>query len=808
MPWFIVEIRNSLRSLSRSPWYALTAIAMLGAGLGLTMYMFGAINAFMLKPLPFPDSDRIAHMELSDPATGRDSIEMPLHEYVDLAREQKSFDSFGAYSVGTVNLSGDERPERFEGGFVTEKVFEALRTKPMLGRDFAAADYVPGAAPVAVIGYNLWQMRFQGLADVVGRSIRVNGKPATVVGVMPQGFRFPVRQEVWVPVDIDAGKIDRSKALSYEVVGRLKPGVGFAQAQDEMEAQLRAIAARFPGSQLESMHIVVKPLNKEYVGNNTASVLTAMMIAVLFVLLIACANVANLMVARTVERSRELAIHAALGADRRRLIARMIGEGLLISLAGGALGFVLAQWGGIITMRTLTEGEEGLPYWMQYSIDYRSVLFAFVVAAAAALLATWMPALRAGRTANSQAMRQGGYGATGAGLGRLTRVLVAGEIALCAVLLVLAGLTVRSIVAMQTVHIGADTANVLSSRIALFEDAYPEDAQVVDLFERLEQDLRTRPGVLGATMTSSVPATFANGAFYQVEGSPPPENNRHPYAFLVSIAPSYFDMFKVPVLRGRAFQGQDRADAAPVAIVNQAFAERQWPKESALGKRIDLDPMDDKAVFAEIVGVVPTVLQDEPEADFREAVYVPLAQHPTRYMSVAVRASGDPHALADTVRSAVNALDKDLPIYFVRTVDEWIAAGTVADRLMARLFVIFAAFGVLLAGAGIYAVLAFTVASRTREIGVRRALGALDAGILGMLLRQGMTQLAIGLGIGLVLAVGFAQILGNVLFGVSTFDPVTFAGVAVVLAIVVVVASLVPTRRALGVQPMQALRYE
>jgi putative ABC transport system permease protein len=803
-----MESRTALRALLRSPGFTVTAVAMLGAGLGLTMYMFGAINAFLLRPLPFARAERIAHVELHDPTGARRSVEIQAHDVLDLERYQTSLADFAAYTIGTLNLSGDERPERYEGGYVSARLFRLLGVAPTLGRDFSEADYVPGAPAVVMLGHALWQQRYQGDAAIVGRTVRVGGAPATVIGVMPPGFQFPQRQEVWAPAPVQVSDIGRGHAWSFEVVGRLKPGVGHDAVAAEYDALLERIGREHPDSAAAGMRAVVKPLSDEYVSDQTRSVLGAMMAAVVFVLLIACANVANLMTARTLERTRELAIHAALGADRRRLLLRVVGEGVLIAAIGGALGFGLAQWGGAATMRVLAE--DGIPYWMQYRIDWRSLVFACALAFAAALLATLVPALRAARRAEAQGMREGGHGSAGAGvgLGRLSRMLIAGEIALCAVLLVAAGLTVRSIQAMHSVEIGADTRGVLTARIALGESQYADDAAVHAFFEQLESRLAALPGTQGATVSTSMPATFAGGTWYLTEGAPAPADQRFPFAYSVAATPSYFGTFGIDLRRGRLFDQRDRAGTTPVVVVTEALAQAAWPGQEALGKRLDLDPQSSEDPLVEVIGVVGNVRQDEPDDATAGVLYRPFAQAPQRYASVAVRSAGDAYALADALRATVAVLDADLPVYFVRSIDDWIAAQTIPDRLMAKLFSLFAGFGVLLAAAGIYALLAYSVARRTREIGVRRALGAGDRGIVRLVLRQGARQLAIGLGIGLVLAVGFAQVLSRVLFGVSTLDPPTFVTVAAVLALVVVLASWLPARRALRVEPIQALRYE
>jgi predicted permease len=804
----LAELRMALRSLSRSPGHALVCVAMLSAGLGLAMYMFGAINAFLLRPLPFDDAGRLAHVELRETTSARRGAEVPMHEYLDLAAQQSGLQELSAFSLGTVNLSGDGRPERYEGGFVTRDLLRGLRVAPRLGRDFDDSDFAPGAPRVAILGHTLWEQRYAADPGIVGRAIRVNGAPATVIGVMPAGFRFPYRQDIWVPADLDVARVPRGEAETYEVIGRLAPGQTFDSVGAEYDLLLGALAQRHPDTPIAGMTAVVKPLNDEYIGNNTPTLLHAMMAAVVFVLLIGCANVANLMAARTLDRTRELAIHAALGADRGRLVLRVVAEGLTIALVAGAIGFVIAQWGGRATIAMLREQDGGVPFWLRYAIDLRSVAFACGVAVVTALVATLVPALRAGRMAQASGMREGGHGATGGGLGRFSGVLVAGEIALCAVLLVAAGLTVRSISAMQHVDLGVDVAGVLTARIALPESDYADDAAVAGFFVRLEERLAALPGVTAVAVGAAMPATFAYGVDYLADGTVLADGQRAPFAFSVDATPRYFDTFALTALQGRLFDARDRADTAPVAVVSAALAAAAWPGQDPVGRMLDLDPKGTEDAPVQVIGVVRDIVLDEPDANYYQAVYRPFAQRPARYATIALRSEGDPHALADPLRATLQDLDPNLPVYFVRTIDEWLASHTVADRLLARLFSTFAVFGVLLAGAGIYALLAFAVASRTREIGVRRALGARNRGIVSLVMHQGVRQLAFGLGIGLVLAAGFAQVLQNVLFGVSTVDPVTFGSVALVLAATVLIASWIPARRALTIEAIQALRYE
>jgi predicted permease len=537
-----------------------------------------------------------------------------------------------------------------------------------------------------------------------------------------------------------------------------------------------------------------------------------MFISVVFVLLIACANVANLLLARAVARARETGIRSALGASRGRLIAQVLGEALAIAGVASVIGIALARWGGQLTMNALATSEDPPPLWAtEMRFDATTMMVSVGLALLAALVAGLLPAWRISAGSSAQIMREGGRGTAG-GLGRLGKTLVTCEIALCMVLLVCAGLTVRSSIAMQNLDPGARIDNVLSGRLALFEANYPEPAQTTAFMQRVEADLARLPGVTAATVSSSLPMTFANAGVFAIDGKATVDDRDRPWSWQVSVAPSFFAAFDIPLLSGRGFTDADRADAAPVAIVNQSAANKYWPGDDPIGKRIRLGAGDDPAqAWRTVVGVVGDVVHDGEAAerdDGKMAVYLPFAQEPTRYVSFAVRTQGPPEALSDVVRATVSALDSDQPVYFLRTLRAWLDIATFDSRLLATLFGVFGGFAVALAAAGLYAVLAYAVSQRTREIGVRRALGASDQGIRRMVFAQGFTQTVIGLAVGIVIALAFARLLSNFLYGLSTFDPITFIGAALVFLLVAALAAAVPTRRALHVAPMQALRYD
>jgi putative ABC transport system permease protein len=800
------ELKFALRSLARTPWFTATSVLMLAAGLGLAMYMFGAINGFVLKPLPFMQADRlmfVGYEERNDPG---DEDEMPLHDFVEIRAAQTQFEDLAGFYEGTINLSDGERPERYDGVFATASLFGELGMKPHLGRLLNEADNVPGAAPAAVISHTLWVNRFNGDPGVIGRGVRLNGKPGTIVGVMPPRFRFPRKHDVWLALPLDVSA-ERGRAMRLEAFGRLRAGVTPAAAQAALQAQLERINLAHPDITVAD-RALVKPYGDMLISDQTRSILYTMFAAVLLVLLIACANVANLMVARGAARQRELAIRGALGAGGRRLVLQVVAESLLIAVAASGLGMIGAILGGELTMHAIMSSEDPPVYWVDFSLDGAGVMFSIAIAIVSALAAALLPAIEAARTPAGQAMRVGGGGSIGRGA-RLGKILVVLEVAVCMGLLVGAGLTVRSVIKMQTHDLGLDPSSILSGRVALFESAYPGAPERLRFVENLQRRLEEIPGVESATLASSLPMMDLGMYYYQVEGRDTPVDNNYPAAWATWVTPSYFDTFRFQPLSGRVFTAQDGPDSVPVVMVSASFAREAWPDGNALGQRIQVNPTRPESAWATVVGVVPDTVQGQfDDGNSPAAVFLPMAQGPVGFMSFALRTNGDPYALSDAVRAAVQSVDADLPVYWLRSVEDWLDIAMWDGRLLMRLFGTFGLFALLLAMSGIYAVLAYAVGQRTREIGVRRALGARDEGILRMVLGQGGRQLLLGLVIGLVLALMFGRLLANLLFELPSFDPVTFGGVAIVLALVSVAAGWIPARRALRVEPMVALRYE
>ena len=809
------DLRFALRALARTPVFTTVAVLMLAVGIGLSIFMFGAINIYGMKPLPFPQAERLVHLEYTDNETRARNRSLPLLDWLDLRERQRTLESLAGYSVGTMNLGGiDGPPERLSGAWVSSNAFATLGVRPRLGRDFTPDDARAGAPPVALIGERVWQLRFNADPAVVGRSVRINGTPTTVIGVMPERFAFPVTESVWMPLSSDRAFAATDTAPAVDGFGRLQPGTSIAQARSEFDGLITALAGE-RSEPLRGDAARVVPFADQFILPQIRDANRTMFVAVLLVLLIACANVASLVLARFAARARELAVRSALGAGRRRLVVQVLAETTAIAAVATALGWIGADVAARLMEHTMAQTPAQLPYWVDRSTDHRDVLFAAAVALVAALAAGLVPALRAGRVDVQSVLRQGG----GIGeRGRLARVLVAGEVALCMVLLVGAGVAIRSSIDAQRAPLGIVTDGVLTGRIGLFASHYPDAAARERFVDALQPRLAALPGVRDAAFASTLPLMGYERQEYGRAGDPADRDARLPQAWCSSVSDGFFDVFGIGLREGRLFDQRDGAGSVPVAVVSAGLAAAAWPGQSAVGQRLRLSPREDGSEWLQVVGVV----SDSVQADYLlnsatsssqhgdGNVFRPLAQEPPAFVSFALRGDGDGDVatLGQAVRDAVRAVDADLPVYWLQPMTEWRDRLLWGSDILALLFSVFAGFALLLAAAGIYAVLAFDVAQRTREIGVRRALGADAGGVLAMILRRGARQVLAGLAIGIPLAFLFARALGSLVMPGAGSDPRVYAGVIGVLVLIVVAAALIPTRRALRVDPLQALRDE
>ncbi|HEX6898290.1 MAG TPA: ABC transporter permease [Thermoanaerobaculia bacterium] len=805
------DVRFGVRMLFRHPGHTVAAVLALALGIGLATAMFSIVYGVMFRGLPFPESEKILHVENNNPSRDEPSLEVYLHDYLDYKARQKSFESFAAYYEGTLNLSGDgEEPERFDGLFATAETLKVLRVTPILGRGFLPGEDAPQAEPVAILSYGVWRTRYQGDTNVIGKPVRINSAAGTIVGVLPEGVAFPETTEVWTNMRLDPLRIERGQGETLEVMGRLRDGATVAAAQAEIEGFTKAIAKEYPKTH-EGRGAVVKPWMEEALGDDIPRMLWTMFGACITVLLLACTNVASLMVARASRRTREIAIRSSLGASRGRIIVQLLLESLLLAAVGAVLGFILARWG--VQLFNWAISDTSPPFWIQIKVDPVALLFTLGITLVAALLSGLLPALQISKTDVGEVLKDEGRGSSSLRVGLISRGVVVVEVAFACLLLVGSGLMIRSVMQIKNVDLGFDPANLFTARIALFESNYPKPADRVRFFDELISRLEGNSGVVAAAATTNLPGSGSGRWPYRLEGKAYPNEKDLPRARLAMVSPGFFKVYDANLLAGRGFTALDNEGALPVIIVNKSFAQKIWPGQDAVGKRIQLDeePDNQNPPWRLVIGVVPDLQMaglDDGDEETPEGFYIPLAQNCPGFVSLAVRTRAEPTALTTTVRQTINSIDRDLPIYFVYSMEELIRRNIFFQNLFATLFAIFGGAALVLAAVGIYGVIAFSVNQRTQEIGIRMALGAQRQNVLKMILRQGMLQLAAGLGVGLLLAFFASLLLAEFLVDVQPRDPVTFTLVVVVLGLVTLVACWIPARRATRTDPLVAIRYD
>lgn len=809
MSTLLTELVSAASRLRRAPGFSLLVIFVLGIGLGGTIFMFGALKGYILSPLPFEDSHELMHIENQVLEQDQDSLEVRPLDFLDYREQQRSFEGLAGFYSGTVNLSGAgaDRPERYDGAFISGNTFSLLGIQAFRGRLIGPDDARPGAPEVVQLSYSVWMHRYAGNPDIVGETIRVNGRDATVVGIMPPEFAFPVSERVWVPLKIDTAALEsRDQGMTLEVFGRLADGVTEQQAAAELNAIAAGLSSAYPETNA-GRTVLVKPFVHEFVDEGARRTIYAMTAAVVLILIMGCANTANLVLVRATRSQRELTIRSALGASRRQLVMRVLAECLLLTTAAAVFGWVIADIAGDAMMNALSRGDAQIPFWVDVSPDGRVLVFTALAAIAATLLAGLLPALKGTRLDLNESLKEG---ARSTGTGRIGRGLVVFEIALSCVLLVCAGLMLRSVANLDRIDLGIDSSNILLSRMGLFEEKYPDDDARRRFFEQLTEDLSAQPGVTDAFVATGLPGTqvYWTRIAQAGDGVLDDQFRRGPFYNITVATPGIFDGLAIPTVAGRLFDSRDRADGEPVAVITSTLAETLWPGEQAVGQRIALSGSSDESRLRTVIGVVGPIHLGQPDDPVRGGVFLPLSQNPVRFAYAAVRTTGDPLAFGDTMRRTVQRLDDDLPVYWLETLDYWIGYSAWTNRVIAVNFEIFGAIALVLAAVGMYGVLAYSVAQRTREIGVRRALGADDGVIVRHMARQSLGQLGVGLGLGLLMAFGFARALQHMLVDVEVADPVTYAGVVAVLLGVAVVAAAVPTWRALRVDPMVGLRQD
>ncbi len=800
------DLRYGVRLLFKNPGFSAISVLTLGLGIGLTAMMFSLVYGAILRGLPFEDDQELMHLEENNPSRDQPSVEVGIHDYEEWRAQQGVFEDLAAFYTGTVNISGSERAERFDGGFVTANTFGLLRVRPILGRDFREGEDLPGAEPVILLGYDVWRNRYLGDPQIVGKTIRANGKEAVVIGVMPDRFHFPYTQSVWVPLGRSASTEKRGDdQITLEVFGRLKDGTTLDRASTQMGAIARRLAMEYPETN-EGVGATVKPFAEEFIGEEPRALLFTMLGAVFLVLLIACANVANLLLSQAALRVKEIGVRSALGASRSRLVVQFLAEPLALAVAGAVLGVGIAWFA--LRLFTHAIADTNPPYWLEFGIDGPVLLFVLGTALFSTLAAGVLPALQAAGGNTGEILKDESRSASSFRLGRISRALVVFEIALSCGLLVAAGLMIKSVAKLRTIDFGFSTEQVFTARVGLPESDYPEGPEQARYFEELHEKLRTVPNVESVSLSESLPGLGSARDEVGIEGVAYATDRDYPTAHLGVVAPGSFDAFGVSVLQGRDFGEPDREGSLPVALVNESFVRKHFPDGSVLGRRIRVGDSRSEEPWRSVVGVVPDMHMDGVENREPAALYTPLSQTPRRFMSIVARSRGAPLALTPAVRDAVAAVDADIPLYFVETLASRIATNTWFYRVFGTIFMVMGFVALFLAAIGLYGVMAFSVSRRTREMGVRMALGARGRDVEGLVLRQGMLQLAVGLSLGLALAAGVSQLLAFLLFEVQPRDPAVFGSILGVLAVTGLLASWIPARRATRVDPMVALRTD
>jgi predicted permease len=798
------DLRYSMRALLKHRGFALAAIATLALGIGANSTIFSIVNSVLLRPLPFPDSDRLVVVHGRYPEFGRTSTSLPdFRDWRD--GTTGSFARMAARYQTAFNFTGGDEPVQLRADRVTANFFQTVGVSPVLGRGFRPEEELGGDDFVVVLAHGFWERQFGGDPKIVGQTIQLSGRAHTVIGVAPPRFRFWRDVDLWAPATVDAPDHRRSEYLT--VFGRLQPGVSVERARTEVATVVRRLAEQYPASNGNLTSEVVTLHDQTVADVRPALVVFAA--AVGLVLLIACANVANLLMARAAAREREIAVRSALGASRSRLMRQLLTESTVVGMAGGMTGLLLALW-AIGSLRAT--GTTILPRLAEVRVDLAVVLFSIALSLVTGLLFGLAPALRLASSKLHESIKEGARGAAGGSVTRFRNALVLAEVALAVVLLVGAGLLIRSFEKLNGVNPGFDPNGVLTYQMVFPRAKYQEAAALLPLYDQLLDRTRSVPGVRAAAVSATLPMQGSGYVTFAVEGrtsqasvGAPPEDVQ-PF----NVSSDYFKVMGIPLLKGRLFEASDATGALDVAIINTEMVRKYMPPgREPIGTRITFgNPADTAAEWWTVVGIVDVVAQEGLDAKPYAQIYIPIAQSPRRSVFVALRTEGDPMAVIPGVRQALRSVDADLPMNDVKTMRGRVAESIAAPRVSVAILTLFAVLALLLAAIGIYGVLSYAVAQRTREIGIRMALGASATNVRRLIVRQGMTPALLGLVVGLGGAVLVTRLMAKLLFGVAPTDPATFVSVALFLSAVAFLASYLPARRATLVAPTEALRYD
>ena len=797
------DLRYALRQLIKAPSFTAVAILTLALGIGACTAIFSVVNAVLLRPLNYPEPDRIVSIrETNLPQFPVFSVSPP--NYLDWEKQTKSYEYLAAYTGGDLNLTGDGEPQQLSGLKATAHYFDVYGVKPILGRMWLPEEDAQGKDHVVVLSYHFWQRVFGGAADVVGRSIQLNGEPYTVVGIAQVGFGLTSKVEAWTPLAFKPEETaNNARGDHYiNVVGRLRPGVTVAQARAELELLATQLAKQYPDSN-KGWGIFLM-LSQDYIVRDVKPVLYTLLGAVGCVLLIACANLANLLLARASARSREISIRAALGASRARLVRQLLTESVVLAVGGGVAGVILARWG---LDALLALAPSSLPRISEIHLDSGVLIFSLALSIITGLVFGIAPAWLAARADVNEALKQGTRGSTeGGARGRLRSALVVLEVTFALMLLGGAGLLARSFMQLAHVDPGFTPENATLLQLSLPQKKYAMPEQQTAFADALLERVKVLPGVQWAGITHSMPLLGGYVLTFSIEGRPPIAPSDQPSASYYAVTPDYFRAMGIRLIRGRTFTPRDDAKAPRVAIINEAFARQFFPNEDPIGKRIDIDLGPD--AWREIVGIVGDIKQNGPDQATSAQSYEPFAQKPFNSIDLVIRTKGAPAALLGALRPAVYAVDKDQPIGVIRPLEEIMADSIARQRFAMTLLSVFSGVALVIAAVGIYGVMAYNVVQRTGEFGIRMALGAQQRDVLRLVLMQGGKLIGLGLVIGLAATLAVSRAMGSMLFNTSACDPLTLASITLLLGAVALVACFFPANRATKVNPIEALRAE
>jgi len=799
------DLRFAFRQLLKRPGFTAVAVLTLALGIGVNTTIFSLVNALLLRPLPFKEPTLLVFLDENNKRQGFDRLAISYPDYLDWRQQNTVFEDIGVYGHTAYTLTGRDQPERLLGAEVSASLFALLGVQPAVGRHFTSGEDQPGAAPVVLISHGLWQRRFGGDMNLFGQTMMLDGRSHTVVGIMPAGFAFPETAQLWTPLVVHNVESQRS-THTYAGLARLKPGITITQARAEMTEIARRIAAAHPKTH-NDVGVVLGPLRDVWVAE--ASVMVWLLLgAVSFVLAIACANVANLLLARALSRRKEFAVRAALGASRWRILRQLLAESLLLSLTAALVGLGLSVW-GVDAVLTLVPTE--IPFWMQFTVDERVLAFTVAAALVTSVLFGLAPAWGAAQTDLNEGLKENVRSAAGSRTRhRLRTALVVTEVALAVVLLSGAGLTIASSLRLQKVNPGFNPERVVVFDLSLPSERYSDANRQTTFYRNLCDRLAAVPGVKASAGISHLPLSGRRwGSAYTIEGQEATKPADVQIGNTRVVTPGYLHTLEVPLVAGRDFTEADTAGSPGVIIIDATLAQRFFANRDPLGHRIKFGGPDSSAPWMTIVGVAGEVKHYGLNQNIRPGFYLPHAQHMRASLTMTVRTSlADPGSIAAALHRAVHELDPDLPVTELRTMPTVVSQSFWAQRLVSRLLGLFSAFGMALAGVGIYAVMAYNVAQRTHELGIRMALGAQAADVLKLVVRQGMGAVIVGLLVGLAANVGVLRLLASQLYEIGPLDLPTYARAALFILAMALAACYLPARRATRVDPVVALRYE